>query len=131
MAEPTPILEAECHGAGRGPELQRVVWRGAVPVAFEYFNPDDEYVPANLRHLRLVGVQAFAYAIEEVHGRTKWVPDSHAAVLNLGISSWFASLNPRHLAGCSHYQVVFYDDVFDLICREITAGLGAFADDSG
>ena len=94
-----PILESDFYHDGRGPELQRVVWklRGTVLVGFEYFNPDDKYVPDNLRHLVLEGVEAYSMASEEVQS---------------------------HLSECKHYQVMFYDEVFDLVCRGIKSGAG-------
>ncbi|WP_375194128.1 hypothetical protein, partial [Marinobacter sp.] len=59
-----PILDSDFYHDGRGPELQRVVWklRGTVLVGFEYFNPDEEYAPDNLRHLVLEGVEAYSMA---------------------------------------------------------------------
>ena len=51
-----PILEAEFHHDGRGPELQRVIWSSSFPQGFEYFNPEDNSVAENLRHLRLAKV---------------------------------------------------------------------------
>lgn len=122
-----PILEAEFHHDGRGPELQRVVWGPSSPLAFEYFNPEDEYTDANLRHLRLVQVEAFASAGEEVHGGIVTTPGSKAAIHDLGRSVWLQSFKPRHVARCSHFQIMFYDDIFDVICSEILPGFGAFS----
>jgi hypothetical protein len=122
----TPILEADFHHDGRGPELQRVIWNGVTPAGFDYFNPEDEYIPENLRHLLLVGVEAYSYAGEEVHAGTASAPHSRAAVFDLGQSPWFRSFNPRHLKGCSHFQIMFYDQIFDVICREIRTGRGPY-----
>ncbi len=123
------ILESEFHHDGRGPELQRVVWSSATPLGFEYYNPEDVYVVENLRHLRLVRVVAFAYAGEEVHGNIVTSAGTHAAIHDLGRSPWLRSFSPRHLDGCSHYQVMFYDEVFDVICHAIRAGSGPYDDE--
>ncbi|WP_127557482.1 hypothetical protein [Saccharospirillum alexandrii] len=121
-----PILDSDFYHDGRGPELQRVVWkpRGAVLVGFEYFNPDEEYVPDNLRHLVLEGVEAYSMASEEVHGSILATGESRAAIFEVMDSTWLASLNQAHLSNCKHYQVMFYDEVFDLVCRGIKSGLG-------
>ncbi|OJT00136.1 hypothetical protein [Marinobacter nauticus] len=121
-----PILESDFYHDGRGPELQRVVWklRGTVLVGFEYFNPDDKYVPDNLRHLVLEGVEAYSMASEEVHGNILATGESRAAILEVVNSTWLASLNQSHLSECKHYQVMFYDEVFDLVCRGIKSGVG-------
>lgn len=124
-----PILEAEFHHDGRGPELQRVIWGHANPKGFEYFNPEDEYVDASLRHLRLIKVEAFAFAGEEVHGAVVHTPGSQAAIHDLGKSPWLRTLNPRHLEDCSHFQIMFYDEIFDVVCRGIEAGSGPYVDD--
>ncbi|MFL1483644.1 hypothetical protein [Marinobacter sp. LN3S78] len=121
-----PILESDFYHDGRGPELQRVVWklRGAVLVGFEYFNPDDKYVPDNLKHLVLEGVEAYSMASEEVHGSILVTGDSRVAIFEVMDSKWLASLNQAHLSDCTHYQVMFYDEVFDLVCRGIKSGFG-------
>ncbi|WP_417442078.1 hypothetical protein [Idiomarina sp.] len=120
------ILESDFYHDGRGPELQRVVWklRGAVLVGFEYFNPDDKYVPDKLKHLVLEGVEAYSMASEEVHGSILATGDSRAAIFEVMDSRWLASLNQAHLSDCKHYQVLFYDEVFDLVCKGIKSGLG-------
>jgi hypothetical protein len=121
-----PILESDFYHDGRGPELQRAVWklRGTVLVGFEYFNPDDEYTPDNLRHLALEGVEAYSMASEEVHGSILANAESRAAIFEVIGSKWLASLNQAHLSECKHYQVMFYDEVFDLVCRGIKPGMG-------
>ena len=125
-----PILEAEFHHEVRGPELRRVVWSHATPQAFEYFNPEDEYVDENLRHLHLIQVEAFAYAGEEVHGSITTTANSKAAIHDLGRSPWLQSFNPHNLDDCSHFQIMFYDEIFDVICRTIHAGLGPYVEEA-
>ncbi|SEI13831.1 hypothetical protein SAMN05660691_04132 [Rheinheimera pacifica] len=121
-----PILESVFYHDGRGPELQRVVWklRGAVLVGFEYFNPDDKYVPDNLKHLVLEGVEAYSMASEEVHGSIMANGDSKAAIFEVVNSPWLVSLNKAHLPECKHYQIMFYDEIYDLVCKSIKSGVG-------
>lgn len=120
------IFENDFYHDGRGPELQRVVWKlkGVVLVGFEYFNPDDEHTLENLRHLVLEGVEAYSMASKEVHGSIMANGDSKAAIFEVVNSTWLASLNKAHLSECKHYQIVFYDEIYDLVCKGIKSGVG-------
>lgn len=124
--KPRPILEQTFYHDGRGPELQRVVWShsGRILVGFEYFNPDDVYEPEYLKHLKLVNVEAYSMAGEEVHGNTCAVPESKAAIWLVENSPWFPQFQQRHLVGCNHYQIMFYDEIYDVACKEIIPGKG-------
>ncbi|MBU0913481.1 MAG: hypothetical protein KKF22_13180 [Gammaproteobacteria bacterium] len=126
-----PVLEGDFHHDGRGPELQRVVWKlnGVVLAGFEYFNPEDEYIPENLRHLILEGVEAYSMASEEVHAsimasRASTSGASRGAVFEVINSSWLVSLDQTHISECKHYQIMFYDEIYDVVCKGITSGLG-------
>ena len=120
-----PILENDFYHDGRGPELQKVRWKlNGVLVGFEYFNPDDEYNPNNLKHVALEGVEAYSMASDEVHGNILATGDSKAAIFEVIDSEWLASFNQAHLAECSHYQIMFYDEIYDVICKEINVGTG-------
>lgn len=124
--KPLPTLENVFYHDGRGPELQRVVWShgGKILVGFEYFNPDDVYEPENLKHLKLVGVEAYSMSGEEVHGGICAVPDNKAAIWQIDNSSWLPQFQQRHLSGCKHYQIMFYDEIYDVVCKEIISGKG-------
>jgi hypothetical protein len=121
-----PILEEHFYHDGRGPELQNVRWRlnGVIPVGFEYYNPDDPYVEENLKHICLKGVQVYSMATEEVHGNILATGKSKAAILEVIESKWLKSYQPRHLHSCKHYQIMFYDEIYDVICEEIIPGTG-------
>jgi hypothetical protein len=120
------VLEADFYHDCRGPELQNVVWglKGSSLLGFEYFNPDDEYTKINLKHLSLTGVEAYSMSSDELHGDIKAISGSKAAIFEVKNSSWVASLNQAHVSGCKHFQIMFYDEIFDVICTEIKFGAG-------
>jgi len=121
-----PILEQFFYRNGRGPELQRAVWSaaGITLLGFEYFNLDDVYQPESLKHLKLAGVEAYSMAGEEVHRNPCVVPGNRAAIWLLEESTWLSQFQQRHLVGCCHYQIMFYDEIYDIICKEIIPGQG-------
>jgi len=123
-----PILEESFHHDGRGPELQRVIWglKGVVLKGFEYYNPEDDYDELNIKHLELVKVEAFSQASDEVHGEIfiSNVKDSKAAIFRIENSTWLPKFQQIHLSKCAHYQIMFYDEIFDVICQEIKVGKG-------
>jgi len=124
------LLENEFQYDGRGPALQRAVWfrNGVILKGFEYYNPEDVYDEENIKHLELVGIEAYSMASEEVHGNILATGDSKAAVIKVVNSPWFKQFNPSHLEGCEHYQIMFYDEIYDVICKEIKAGKGRLTD---
>ena len=91
---------------------------------FEYFNPDDVCEEDSLKHIKLIGVEAFSMSSEEVHGKILATGKCKAAILEVEASKWLASFDPRHLAGCKHYQIMFYDEIYDVVCKKIEAGKG-------
>lgn len=126
-----PVLKEEFHHDGRGPELQLVHYSkdGSSILAIDYFNPEDKYVPENLKHLLLHKAQVFMFTPEEVYGFVKeinWGKTEKAAVLCLGQSKWLKSFNPMHLGKCKHYRVMFYDEYLDIICEGIEGKLGGY-----
>ncbi|KPJ96464.1 MAG: hypothetical protein AMJ53_00675 [Gammaproteobacteria bacterium SG8_11] len=124
------LLENEFHHDGRGPELQRTVWvhNGVILKGFEYYNPEDVYEEENIKHLELIGLEAYSMAGEEVHGNILAAGESRAAVLKVENSPWLKQFNPSHLDQCDHYQIMFYDEIYDVICKEIKAGKGRLTD---
>lgn len=126
MNLPIPILESDFFHDGRGPELQKVIWdyRGQILRGFEYFNPDDEYTEENLRHLHLDKTQVYSMAGEEIHKHIAANGKTQSAVFEIPDSKWKKSFQQRHLEDCKHYQIMFYDEIFDVICRQIIPGKG-------
>ena len=121
-----PILEKEFYHDGRGPELQKVRWgqNGVVLKGFEYYNPDDTYEEENLKHLKLIGIQVFSMTTEEVHANILANGKTNAAIFEVKESKWLASFFPTHLSKCKHYQIMFYDEIYDIICEQVIAGTG-------
>jgi hypothetical protein len=127
---PRPIALADFYAAGRGPELERVHWgaRGQHLQAIDYYNPDD----AHLRHVSFHGFQVVAITPEEVIGyrglRTAFSTHAPAAAIDCGQSPWFRSFAQGHLGRCSHFQLLFYDELFDVICERLTFSPGSYSD---
>src|SRR6266511_444229 len=111
MADPS---HTEIFYAGRGPELQRVCWgrRGAQLQAIEYFNADDIYDDASLKHVRFEGCQVVQITPEEVVQYEDLGPrlarSRSAAMFDLGKSDWLKSFSQYHLAACTHFRLLFY-----------------------
>lgn len=121
-----PVLQNEFYHDGRGPELQKVLWkhRGAILSGFEYYNPDDKYTPENLKHVRLKKVEAYSMSCDEVHGNIVANGETQAAIHEIQDSDWLKSFSPFHLAKCKHFQIMFYDEIYDVICESIIFGHG-------
>ncbi len=121
-----PVYEKEFHHDGRGPELQKVVWKnnGVTLVGFEYYNPEDTYDEKNIKHLRFSGMQVYSMAGDEVHGAQVANGKTSAAIHEILNSKWLNSYISSHLGKCKHFQVMFYDEIYDIICEDITFGMG-------
>ncbi len=133
MAE--PIQTNLFYHDGRGPELQRTHWstRGAQLQAIECFNPDDVYDEASQKHVRFEGLQVVMITPEEVidYGKlASHLDQSRAAMFDLGKSVWLQSFSQRHLSSCRHFQLMFYDQLFDIICEGVTCHSGKFTGDN-
>ena len=91
------ILEKEFYHEGRGPELIRVHYRnqGSIIEAIDFYNPDDVYDQACLKHLQFIGSQAFCFTPEEEYSQgfpsVDWREFGKAAAINLEKSDWYKS----------------------------------------
>ena len=121
-----PVYEKEFHHDGRGPELQRVVWKnnGITLAGFEYYNPEDTYNEESLKHLKFSGMQVYSMAGDEVHGNQVANGETRAAIHEILNSKWLESYISNHLGKCKHYQIMFYDEIYDIICENISFGIG-------
>jgi hypothetical protein len=125
-----PVHANHFYANGRGPELQRVHWadRGLTLVGIDYLNPDE----GSIKHVRFHGLQVFMVTPEEVIGVDQFDSDAflrfpRAAMFNHGRSEWLRSFSRDHLDACSHFQLLFYDELFDIICEAVECGVGSLA----
>ena len=63
---------------------------------------------------------------EEVIGSTMHLHPDGPAALDLGRSDWLRSFNPQHLDACRHFQLLFYDELLDIICERLEFADGVF-----
>jgi hypothetical protein len=49
-----------------------------------------------------------------------------AAMFDCGRDEWFDSFAPMHLDRCSHFQLLFYDEIVDVICEGVECAGGDF-----
>lgn len=133
---PTPLFSNSFFHEGRGPELQAVHWShgGRVLAAIDYFNPDWAG-PEDLHHVRFQGVQIVMRTPHEVVG-AGWLGACYAsqrpaAMFDLGSSPWLLQFSTRHLADCRHVQLMFYDEVFDVICERVECFRGGYLKPGG
>ena len=124
--KPIPRFENDFYHDGRGPELQKVRWgrNGIILRGFEYYNPDDEHTEGNLRYLRIDKLEVYSMAGEEVHGNILANGKTTASIFEVPKSKWLSSFNQSHLKHCEHYQIMFYDEIYDVICGELLFGQG-------
>jgi hypothetical protein len=129
---PEPLFRDLFFHDGRGPELHSAHWRdgGRVLSAIDYYNPDVTHDVGHLNHVAFSGVQVVQITPEEVRGVSALADPqgrySPAAMFNLGKDDWFQRFNAQHLGSCSHYQLVFYDELLDVICEGVTCHRGPY-----
>lgn len=75
------------------------------------------------------GLQVFQRVPEEVY--SYWHRELGAQTEGIGAfriedSSWLASFSKRHLGQHTHFVLEWYDDVVEVICRELVFGKGDF-----
>lgn len=124
-----PIWVEKFFHEGRGPELQEVHWGpgGAVLRALDYFNPDDVHDSGSLKRVIIHKPQVVMITPEEVinygpatEALVRYRP---AAMFDLGASDWLRGFSQRHLGACRHYQLFFYDELFDVIAEGVECKL--------
>jgi hypothetical protein len=127
---PQPIHLEFFYSDGRGPELARLCWGGRNNVleAAEFMLPDAES-SEDLRHVRFMRPQVVMITPEEVISYTNLdyiAQHRPAAMFNLGKSDWLKSFAQRHLKKCRHYQLLFYDELLDIVTEDVEFGKGKF-----
>jgi hypothetical protein len=123
-----PVLTESFYGVGRGPELVKVHWAyfGNTLRAIDFLSPDNDQP----KHLFFTGVQVFMFTPEEVINYSTlhfaWDTYRGAKIICLGKSPWLNSFSPQHLEKCLHYELMFYDDLLDVICEKIELREGQY-----
>jgi hypothetical protein len=76
------------------------------------------------------GLQVIQIVPEEVHSywhlESEADPPSLSNVWCITDSTWLGSFAPRHLSNHEHYLLTFYDELAEVICRDLLFGLGVF-----
>ena len=107
-------------------------WRdhGRILRAIDYYNPDSTHDEEHLRHVELAGMQVVQITPEEVLGPGMFADaegqNAPAALFDLGKDEWFQRFTPRHLERCSHYQLMFYEELIDVICENVICRKGSY-----
>jgi len=124
-----PILENEFYHDGRGPCLKKVVWKrkNKTVAGFLYFNPDAENSnDDSIKHIKCINARAHKFTEIDMHENIVATSKSKAAIFELIDSTWAKIFNIRNGSNYKHYQIMFYDEVYDVICEQIIAGKGRF-----
>ena len=50
-----------------------------------------------------------------------------AAIFEVLNSNWLLSFNQDEIAGCKHFQIMFYDEIYDVVCKSVLTGKGNLA----
>ena len=125
--EAGPYLVDEFQADGRGPVLEKVHWayNGTTLRAIDFLNIEDDP-----KHVFFTGVQVFMFTPEEVinykTSSSLWSKNRNAGMICLGKSEWLTSFSPRHLEKCNHFQIMFYDELLDVICEQIEVRDGSY-----
>jgi hypothetical protein len=61
---------------------------------------------------------------EEVHVNIAANGEPKAAIYETQDSEWIKSFSPVHLEKSKHFQIMFYDEIYDVICENIIPGYG-------
>jgi len=132
-----PVDVPDAFGpGGRGPELQH--WLIDVDLLFDSsaagFAPTQRSIHGAQVHGGWVvfhELQVVQIVSEEVHSywhlETNGESPSLANVWRVQDSEWLTSFSPRHLQGHNHYIITFYDELAEIICRELLFGSDVFS----
>jgi len=112
----------------------QVIWspNGHRLKAFEYFNPDDPYDESHVRHIRIINPQVVMSTPEEVINYCEFQPGRYdgAAAFDCGQSKWLQSFAQQHLKKCSHFRLMFYDELYDIIADELEFNMGRYKEEA-
>lgn len=112
----------------------QVIWsaKGDYLKAIEYFNPEDPHDEAHIRHVRVICPQVVMSTPEEVINYAHFQPGPHdrAAAFDCGRSAWLESFSPMHLWRCTHFRLMFYDELYDIIAEGLEFRMGRFKEEA-
>ena len=54
--------------------------------------------------------------------------DTQAAIHKIVNSDWKNKFSPIHIEDCEHYQIMFYDETYDVLCRKVIANNGKYCE---
>lgn len=117
---------------GRGPDLLKTYWilRGATLAGLDYANSADPSDDVASRHVHFLAPQVAMITPEEVISKdqlgAEFFEERGAAMFDCGRSEWLLSFSGRHLGRCSHFKLLFYDELVDVICEGVELGEGRF-----
>jgi len=128
-----PIHADLFYHEGRGPQLVKVYWcgRGQVLKAIDFIPPDAEK-SEDISHLIFEKPQVVEIIPEEVIGYSDLslnealTNHGPAALFDAGKSEWLKSFSPTHLSRCTHYRIMFYDELFEVIAESVEARKGKY-----
>jgi hypothetical protein len=143
MTSATPLFSDRFSFDGRGPELARVHWEfaGRSLKAIDYTNyafdgegriteRDSRGRVAGRFHVTFTGLQVVMITPEEVIGEqhlpTNFSALVPAAIFDMGRTPWLESFDQQHLSKCKHYKLLFYDELFDMICKGVEIHPGSY-----
>jgi len=119
----------------RGPDLVR--WITDSDLRFSgienVYGPARGDIMGALSHNHWVlfhGLQVIKIIPDEVH--SAWHYDfmheneEFSSAWKIDNSQWIKTFNPRHLENHSHFLIRFYDDVIEVICKELIFGVAPF-----
>ncbi len=128
-----PVFTPNFHWSGRGAELIR--WlpyeevrggkhaqpEGGIYGALFSYDLEDRWVIFD-------GLQAILVAGEEVH--SGWYMNlidkniSRSWIWKVNESDWMKTFIPMHLSGHEHFVLEFYDDIVEIVCKQLIFGTG-------
>jgi tetratricopeptide (TPR) repeat protein len=94
----------------------------------QYFSQTDD--GENESWIIFHGLQVIQIVPEEVHSywHLNLIEENHesSGVWEVKESEWIKTFSPRHLGNHKHFIIEFYDELIELICRELIFGGGVF-----
>lgn len=130
------VLAPEDWDEVRGPDLVRWLTDADLrfpEVAGDAYGPPNGSIIGALSHGHWVifhGLQVIQIVPDEVHSAWHYEfmrePHTLGSAWRISNSRWKASFDQQHLADHSHFLIRFYDDVVELICRDLLFGPAPF-----